>query len=241
MGIPQGRGLGRKYAPDPRDRKYLMAAHPKVSEIVTTARKRWSYRHKALDQGDTGTCVGHAWKHYLMAAPIEHRFQEAPSAFEIYDIATKLDEWPENDNDTARQFGTSVRAGAKAVQSKGLLKEYRWLYTADEIETFICGQNAEGKHIGGPVVIGVPWYTGMFQINTAGFVNISGIIEGGHSVLILGADPVSHNFDLINQWADWGLDNRGDFRMTRDTLDRLMQQDGEACAAIEMRGVHPTS
>lgn len=81
----------------------------------------------------------------------------------------------------------------------------------------------------------------MFQINTAGFVNISGIIEGGHSVLILGADPVSHNFDLINQWADWGLDNRGDFRMTRDTLDRLMQQDGEACAAIEMRGVHPTS
>ena len=64
-------GFGRRYAPDDRDRSYLMRrmlAAP--SAVALPTRKTWGIAKTALDQGETGTCVGHAWRNFLRCAPI---------------------------------------------------------------------------------------------------------------------------------------------------------------------------
>jgi hypothetical protein len=81
-----------------------------VAKVVD---KTWAFFSKPLDQGNTGTCVGHGWKHRLMAAPMVRKAGDKPSAFDIYDAAIKVDEWTDNDNDTDRQMGTSACARAR--------------------------------------------------------------------------------------------------------------------------------
>lgn len=231
-----GRGLGRMYSRDDHDQKYLLMQHPTASQIVKVApSKVWTFNHTPLDQGHTGTCVGHGWKHSLMAMPLTRKAEEPPSAFDIYDAAIKVDQWPENDNDTARQMGTSVRAGAQVLQTLGLLKEYSWCYSADDIIRWLAGQDAKGKFVGGPVVIGIPWYQGMFETDANGFLNISGALVGGHCLCLneLHADGV---IEGIQNWAlPWGLNGKGHFLIRPETLDVLVKQDGEACASTESR------
>jgi hypothetical protein len=125
-------GLGRLPARDERDRRFLLMEHPRAQTITKVLDKTWAFFSRPLDQGNTGTCVGHGWKHCLMAAPIVRKKDDKPSPFDIYDAAIKVDEFPDNDNDTDRQMGTSVRAGAKVLQTLGLLDEYAWITTADE-------------------------------------------------------------------------------------------------------------
>ena len=81
----------------------------------------------------------------LLCAAIQTTPAKSPTALEIYDRATELDEFPGNERD--RQAGTSVRAGAKALQERGVLAAYGWARTPEET---IAWLNARG-----PVVIGV--------------------------------------------------------------------------------------
>lgn len=219
-------GLGRLPSPDDRDRGYRamrMIAAPKP-DMKTT----WRFRGAVLDQGSTGTCVGHAWKHFKRCAPIETN--TGPSAFDIYDACTKVDVWSDNDNDTARQFGTSVRAGAQVLTEQGRLKSYVWAFTLAEATMFLLDEIN-----GGPMVLGTNWYGSMFTPNAEGFVKIVGTdIAGGHAYLLRGIDMRRGVAALVNSWGvGWG--KKGHFYMALETLERLITEDGEACAAIEQR------
>ena len=64
-------GFGRRYAPDDRDRNFLMRRMLADARSLTLPpRKTWSISSTALNQGNTGTCVGHAWRNFLRCAPI---------------------------------------------------------------------------------------------------------------------------------------------------------------------------
>lgn len=230
------RRLGRRHALDPRDGRFLLAQHPRALEVAKVVPKYWGFFAKPIDQGNTGTCVGHAWKHRLMALPIERRKDETPSAFDIYDAATKLDEWTDNDNDTERQWGTSVRAGAKALQAMGLVSEYSWCRTAEEAARWLGGQDAAGHFVGGPIVIGVNWYDSMFETDEEGILHISGEVAGGHAVCLNRWVPTLGLFGGIQNWSlPWGERGRGHFYLKAEDLERLLKEDGEGCTPTESR------
>src|SRR4051812_33079979 len=109
--------FGRRYVVDQRDQ-----AHPLRARVGPTVERRtitWALAHnRTMDQGNTGTCVGHGWKALLMGQPIARGLPVSkPTAFGIYRAAIPLDEWTDNDGevglpDAELQSGTSVRAGA---------------------------------------------------------------------------------------------------------------------------------
>jgi hypothetical protein len=228
--------LGRRHAPDPRDGHFLLAQHPRALAVAKVVSKTWAFFSKPLDQGNTGTCVGHGWKHRLMAAPMVRKAGDKPSAFDIYDRAILVDEWTDNDNDVDRQMGTSVRAGAKVLQGMGLLDEYAWITSADEAAKWIGGQDEKGAFIGGPIVIGVNWYDGMFDTDQDGILRVTGQVAGGHCVCLNRWIPSRGLFGGIQNWAlPWGIHGSGHFFLRAEDLDRLLREDGEGCTPTESR------
>jgi hypothetical protein len=230
-------GLGRLHAPDPRDQRYLLADEPLTDLVVRRASHLWAYFDLPLNQGNTGTCVGHGWKHFLISAPIiQSDVNAAPRAFDIYDYAIAHDEWTDNDNDTDRQYGTSVRAGAKALQAWGYLATYRWATSVDEMANWLAGLDAEGRFVGGPVVIGINFYESMFDLDAEGFMRITegSPLAGGHCMCLLGWNEKRGFVYGINSWGiDWG--RRGRFTMAAETLARLISEGGEVCTSAEVR------
>lgn len=206
------RAFGRKHAPDERDRQFLLS---KIETGVRPAKKSWRLPWHG-DQGKTSMCVGFAWHARLRSMPV---YQKEPSPQIVYAIAQRNDEWPGENYD-----GTSVRGGAKALQMAGKVKSYGWALSAEEAIQWVGTQ--------GPVVLGTNWYSGMMKPNKNGLVTISGNLVGGHAYLLLGYNDTTKLAMLQNSWGtDWG--QRGRFFLSYADLDRLIKEEGEACAPTE--------
>lgn len=228
-------GFGRRFAPDNRDRNFLMRRMlADVRTLALPARKTWGIHRTALDQGQTGTCVGHAWRNFLRCAPIRTE-RSGPSPFDIYRSAVSKDVWPDNndeaelpDGDAGLDFGTSVRAGAEAVTAFGRLKSYVWAFELQPAIEWVLTQ--------GPVVLGTNWYSSFSRPDTEGIVRIqpNASVIGGHAYLLRGVDTRRALGRCSNSWGDeWGLS--GEFMLPLRDLERLIHEDGEACAAVEKR------
>jgi hypothetical protein len=222
-----GPAYGRIPAPDPRDAEHLMRSL--MPRVVALQSVDWKMRYGVLDQGQTGTCVGHGFKHKLMLGPMEQTGPRTrPTAFSIYDSSIVIDEFPENDYDIARQMGTSVRAGAKVLKALGYIKEYSWSTTVDDVLAWLCTR--------GPVVIGVNWYSSMEEPDTEGIIRIGlgAQVAGGHCVALSRYDHVRGLIGGPNSWGrSWGVNGR--FWLPCSDLARLLREDGEVCAADEIR------
>jgi hypothetical protein len=226
-------GLGRLHAPDDRDCLYPASL---VLERLSTARRTTPWkRERVLDQGPTGTCVGHGWRGWLESEPTLHTAGYGRDAFSIYRQAILLDEWPENDAeetlpDNQLQSGTSVRAGAKAMQQDGYIQNYVWATRASQVADFLTRAD------GAAVVLGTNWYTGMFSPNRrTGTVRMTGGIAGGHCYYAFWWD--GRYFWCQNSWGDgWSVTYDGIggvFRLSAGQLDRLLKEHGEACLGVE--------
>jgi Papain family cysteine protease len=228
-------GLGRLHARDERDQLFRLATS--VPLVVKRTNHLWPYFDKPMDQGQTGTCVGHGWKAWMATAPlIQSDIGEPPSPFDVYDQAILEDEWADNDHDTERQFGTSVRAGAKVLQGLGYLASYQWAWDLNTAANWLSGIDMAGRYVGGPVVIGVNWYDSMFVTDDEGFLHISdgSGVAGGHCVCLTGWNE-SRGFAYgLNSWGSgWG--RKGRFYMPGEVLNRLIHEDGEVCTSAEIR------
>lgn len=225
--------FGRRYAPDDRDRNFLMRRMlPAARALQLPTRKTWGINSKALDQGNTGTCVGHAWRNFLRCAPIRTE-KRGPSAFEIYRNAVPIDEWTENDDevqlpdgDPGLDWGTSLRAGAEAVTALGRLKSYLWAFSLQPTVEWVLTQ--------GPVVLGTNWYSSMSRPDAEGIARITASSSpiGGHAYLLRGVDTRKALARCCNSWGDgWGLS--GEFLLPFRDLERLIHEQGEACSAVQ--------
>lgn len=219
-------GLGRRYAPDPRDAGYKLAALLAEPETPPPPRS-WRYWRfgPVLDQGKTGRCVAFAWRNWLNAAPIMDKPDVGPDENTLYDTAIKIDEFPDNDNDTARQEGTSVRAGAKVLQALGFVASYHWTVTAEEAFAWLL--------TGGCLVAGTRWHQGMDTVDKGGLIHPTGPVRGGHAYLLDGASKSRGVVRLYNSWGSWG--RGGHAWLTGEDLATLLADQGEACAAVEQR------
>ena len=212
-------GLGRLYKPDPRDAKFPV----KLGSPSTRVWRYWEYDGWWGDQGQTPECVAFAWTHWLEDGPIEQ--PDPPPIVDpdwLYHQAQLVDEWPGTNYD-----GTSVRAGAKVLSSKGFISAYHWATTLSEVVETILEQ--------GPMVVGTNWYNDMFDPDPAGFIRVHGSLAGGHAWVLNGCNTEKELFRMKNSWGrSWG--SRGAAFITFKDFERLLNEDGEACIASEVSG-----
>lgn len=192
----------------------------------------------ALDQGREGACVGFAWLGEALTTPVKVALAfvrallplglaGSPSnvvAQWIYKQAQQIDEWAGES-----YSGTSVLAGAKVMQKLGLIKEYRWCFSVQEV--------VQALLTSGPVVLGINWYSGMYEA-PQGILSVSGQHVGGHAIVARAYAVKGEVFEdeaaigLLNSWgSDWGIDGCAWIRESQ--LQRLMSERGEACVPFK--------
>jgi hypothetical protein len=233
MARRNGHGFGRIAPPDrDKDEMFLMRRALAAAGTPLPTRKTWAIGAKALNQGNTGTCVGHAWRNFLRCAPVQTE-KGGPSPFDIYRSAVAVDEWTENDDestlpdgDPGLDAGTSVRAGAKAVTAFKRLKSYLWAFALQPAVEWVLTK--------GPVVMGTDWWSSFQRPDSEGIVKISPTarVIGGHAYLWRGVNVKRALALCSNSWGDtWG--KSGDFYLPFRDLERLIAENGEVCTAVE--------
>jgi hypothetical protein len=167
-----------------------------------------------LDQGVEGACTGFGTAHALASSPKPDQDIADAVARDIYHEARRQDEW-EGEN----YEGSSVNGAMKAARQMGFISSWHWCFNMPEM------RHALSYH--GPVVIGVNWYSGMFQPNAQGVLEVTGYLAGGHCLEVSGYK--GDLYRLENSWGkDWG-DNGGAWIRQPD-LVRLLLENGEfAC------------
>jgi len=204
--------------PSPTPTRKPIPPTPTPTPIVNS--KYWDANGWWGNQGNTSQCVGYAWAHWIEDGPVGHD-GVAPIIKPdlIYTEAQKIDEWPgENYN------GTSVRAGAKYLQSTNKIKSYYWGYDLDTLVKTVLNL--------GPVVVGSYWYQSMFYPDSNGLIRINGSVVGGHAYVINGIDLDKRLFRIKNSWGrTWGLQGHAFISFT--DMSRLISMSGEICLAVE--------
>jgi hypothetical protein len=242
MTTPIRRGMGLIPAPDPQDIKYaLRLMLPELSTVVGRKTHHSAFFSVPLDQGSEGTCVGHGWKHWMMAAPTVSRSNKEPSAIQIYREAILLDEWTDNDWGDM-QSGTSLNAGAKALRARGLIDSWQHIYEAEEAIDFVAGVDATGKLVSGtPAILGLPWTESMWDTDAEGFLQVSGAIVGYHCVAMTGWNERQGFARGPNSWGrTFGPVDRhgrktGFWKLSGENLAKLFSMGGYGVTAIERK------
>jgi len=180
-----------------------------------------------LLQGPEGACPGFAAAH---ASNIIERLHggtellDAAAAHQLYERAKVLDQWPGED-----YVGSSVLAAMQAGQERELWEGYTWSFGTRDIAQAILANR--------PVVVGVPWLSGMFDTGPDAIVNVTGSNTGqGHALCLFAtrtevAGRPGPWFGWQNsQSADYGDDGVG-WVHHRD-LARLLAGVGEAAVPL---------
>ncbi|MGH3430517.1 MAG: C1 family peptidase [Terriglobales bacterium] len=213
------------------NRSRLYPVRTLLPDRITRTKTIWGVPPDVLDQGNEGACVGFGWSGELAAAPVTAKELPGaptisnPYAMDVYHKAQVEDRamgnnWPE---------GASVLAGAKAVTKMGVISEYRWAFGINDAIDTLCSH--------GPVVLGIPWYDGMFSPDNRGLLSVTGPVAGGHCIMAYGFIPNDPTFgsDMIwlrNSWgAVWGINGTAYIR-TSD-LSRLLSEQGECCVPTD--------
>lgn len=216
MARKRQRILDRVYRADRRDKAFAIQA-----EVPGRQYRVWKPL-RILDQGYTSGCVGYGIAGWLGCKPIVNRIK--PDG--IYKYARFIDEWEGEEDE-----GTSVRAGIKTISSEsdfgfGLVGRYEWGW---DLSTLIATLANDG-----PVVMGLPWMTGMLEPDSNGFVHANGVIEGGHCIYANGVSIQQRWISMPNSWGTgWG--RNGVCRITFDDMQELLDIDGEFVRAEELK------
>lgn len=215
-------GLGRIEKYDPRDANYPLSAW--LPEETFIDEKYWWNGGWWGNQGRTSECVIYSWSHWIEDGPVvqdELRQNEKP----LFNVNIFYHKCQLNDNISGTNYnGTTVRAAAKILQKLGVIKEYRWTTSVEEMAKCLLTI--------GPMVVGTRWYFDMFKPDHKGVIKPTGAPAGGHAYLINGVDYKNKLFRIKNSWGrEWGKD--GQAFISFNDFQKLLNKGGEACMAVE--------
>lgn len=221
------RKFGRLASLDLRDHDHLLSVPRRLPSIWS---KTWG-AIKPLDQGNSPECVAFSSTQWLFAGPIKNRRAERADmawTHDLYHRCQENDEWAGEDYE-----GTSVRASMKVLQGDGYIGEYVWAFEIEPIINHIL--------IAGPIVFGTIWFDGMMDTDKSGFIYATGAAVGGHAYVGLGVnrrkrcpDGSRGAFRILNSWGAWGEGNSGRAWISFVDFAKLLHEDGEAAAAVEI-------
>jgi hypothetical protein len=213
--------LDFRFHKDPRSRSYRAR-----DEVARTARfKRvWTTRKAGpLDQGREGECVGFACAGELAAKPAAFTVTDETGR-KIFAAARSID------LSEGRDFpdGATVIAGLQACRRANYFLKFLWCFGIDDTINWIVRR--------GPVILGIPWYDGMYDPDTKGLLRVSGRLVGGHAIMANGFWPAHPQFGdvlvLTNSWGKtWGINGRA-YLPVEDAV-RLLSEDGEVAAPTD--------
>ncbi len=219
---------------DPRSR--LFGIRAAIGDHVARKYVSWQPHKIRLDQQAEGSCVGFGWTAEMMARPAVVGGKSGiiagidPNEFAraLYHRAQVLDDWPGEDYE-----GSSVIAGAKAVQEGGYISGYRWAFGIDDV--------IDALITSGPVVIGIPWFDSMYETRPSGLVEVDGSLVGGHCITLTAYHPGirlfregwTNRFEVVKWRNSWGrgYGRAGDGYVKVEDLAELLdsQFSAEAC------------
>lgn len=205
---------------------------------------RASFRSQVVavrNQGNRGTCVGHAaWGAKMAQQAVLYEWTPQSytdlSVAAIYNRAKTIDSAPNLE-------GTWVYYAAEVLQRWGTVREYDFPYIEDQVGTYIpqnlrettefkiatYSQNAGVYGVRrmvsafGPsvMVIAAPW--GLFYPDAGGYVRYNPDLVysyGFHAVLVYGYDDDKREAYFVNSWGPgWGNGGHGTF--TYEWLDHF--------------------
>lgn len=208
-------GLGRHIRPDIRNLDYPIHAAPALKAVDALVRPSYKFHGKAWqgDQGNTPHCVAYAFAHLIENGPITHR-GKAPiiEPVDIYKGAQANDEWSGTAYD-----GTSALGACKWLQSQGVIGNYYWGKTLDEVLDALAIR---------PIPFGQSWYSDMYEPNDLGFVTPTGSFEGGHETLLMGYNEDEKYIKAQNSWSkNWGTN--GFYYLTFESFEKLLADYGD--------------
>lgn len=216
MTTPTPYRLGRLKEHDPRSRGFQAEASP-VLRTITHAKFG-----PVLDQGQTGSCTGHAAAHALETRPMyQRKFYTHDDAMRFYSLGTQNDEWVGNEYPPVDD-GSSALGVCKGLKIIGEISGYT--------HSFSLAQTL-GALVLSPVMIGINFYEDMFRLNSGGFMVPGGAIAGGHEMCLVGINTTGNYVTGINSWGPgWGL--KGRFKMAFSDLGRLLSEDGDSTVPV---------
>jgi len=218
-------GFGRVFREDERDNNFLVRDIISMDTLPPIEKKFWWAEGWQGDQGRTPECVVYSWSHWLEDGPvIQNVIPGRPKPmFDTTELYNKCQRW--DDIPGTRYEGTTVRAGAKILQKLGLIDEYRWARTVDEVIASVT-------HLG-PMVVGTEWFENMSRPTSHRHIlRPSGKSNGGHAYLLNGVDTTKELFRIKNSWGtNWG--DRGHAYISFNNFEKLLNRHGEACVAFE--------
>lgn len=220
-------GLGRKpHADTPRAAR-LYNANRLPREAWDKPHRFWWQGGAWLDQGNTGTCVGHAFAHRRADATVRTEGIDHDYAIDLYVAAS---------GDTSLQEGTYAIEACRVMKQRGEISDYFWITSPEELESTLLNR--------GPVCVGTNWYEDMFYPATRygnQYLNVSGPYAGGHEYVLNGIDTAPDDgpafYRMKNSWGtSWG--KNGTARIPKNQMDDLIfSQGGDAVLIKEVRDV----
>jgi len=229
--------LGRHVEHDPRSLSYALS-EDLLPGIYASAVH--TVRVPVLDQGNTGSCTGHAAEALAGTDPLYDAIpattgarptgdaeQDHQQAVALYSAATRLDGiqgvYPPTDT------GSTGLAVAKAAQRAGLISGYQHAFSLDAALKALTVM---------PLMVGVNWYEGFDRPDGAGQVTISGSVRGGHEFLLYGIDGPGRRVLARNSWGE-SYGAKGCFSFSFDDLGRLLAEHGDATAFVPLSAPAP--
>lgn len=236
-------GLGWKPGRGTNPQAYRAAAVLPKRISPDIRRRRWNANGWWGDQGSTSQCVIYSWLHAIHDGPVTPKHPVKSSYVKpivlpdtLYQEGQGIDGTPIGDVES----GLTCEAGARVMRNHGLIGEYRWAETVDEIVKWLLTV--------GPVLRGSNWYWDDFEPSPSGLLTLTGGIAGGHQTKGDGADRDQELVWFKNSWGRvWGGARtlhpsggaqRGFYAMTFEQIRNDLENEGaEYCMYRELPSV----
>jgi len=178
----------------------------------------WLDTEPVLDQGQTPHCIGDGGAQWGNTPPVDDRYTQADADVLYYACKTR-------DGEPGQENGSSVHTLAKELAARGRIGGYAWAANVDQVAQWVLGH--------GPVIFGTDWYDSMFTPDANGLIVPTGQLRGGHCYVVVGYDPATQLFKILNSWsASWGINGRAYLHYS--SVRSLLATQGEALAAVEL-------